>query len=197
MFWLDQEIEKWQAKLTESAVCTGDDVEELKQHLCEEMAELEESGLSQAEAFLIADMRLGDSGRIDEEFITADPALGITHRLAWTARYVGIMAPAIGLCAFVAMVVAPKAHAMWQAAGPKMAEVEWIMATVIHVAEAGWIIILAVLGVLIVLGAVKTRLSRWHDATATTLAFAFNTVSMAWLCGVSIVLAIVAPALMG
>jgi len=65
---LELEIEGWRAFVEQSPAVDGRDVEELEDHLRDQIADLTEAGLTADEAFLIAVKRLGSIDEISREF---------------------------------------------------------------------------------------------------------------------------------
>ena len=65
---LELEIEEWRAFVEQSPAVDGRDVEELEDHLRDQIADLTEAGLTADEAFLIAVKRLGSIDEISREF---------------------------------------------------------------------------------------------------------------------------------
>ena len=65
---LEEQIDAWRAHLRRSTAVTGPDVEELEDHLREQMASLGEDGLSGDEAFLVAVKRIGAIDELTREF---------------------------------------------------------------------------------------------------------------------------------
>lgn len=64
---LESEIAQWRA-LVEDAAIGGRDVEELESHLRDQIADLQEVGLADDEAFLIAVKRMGSADDLSREF---------------------------------------------------------------------------------------------------------------------------------
>jgi len=83
MFDLNVAIINWRKALGAQPNFQKTDLEELEDHLREEIAELEQSGLSQEEAFLIASRRLGNPEDLNGEFAIADPERRRSFRLSW------------------------------------------------------------------------------------------------------------------
>ena len=104
---LDKRIEQWRTDLAGSEVLGSSDIDELENHLREEIARLKASGLSQAEAFLVARHRLGDADRLAEEFAKINPSVVWRKRLFWAAAglFGYIMATYIAKCASAGFVV--------------------------------------------------------------------------------------------
>ena len=65
---LELEIEEWRAFVQQSPAVDGRDLEELEDHLRDQIADLMEAGLTADEAFLIAVKRLGSIDELSREF---------------------------------------------------------------------------------------------------------------------------------
>src|SRR5687768_14325507 len=65
---LEQHIEAWRAHLRKSRTISGSDAAELEDHLREQIASLEEDGLAEDEAFLVAVKRMGAVDALTREF---------------------------------------------------------------------------------------------------------------------------------
>src|SRR5688572_15759499 len=65
---LEQQIEAWRAHLRKSRTISGSDAVELEDHLREQIASLEQDGLSDDEAFLVAVKRMGAVDALTREF---------------------------------------------------------------------------------------------------------------------------------
>src|SRR5690606_19221613 len=65
---LERQIEAWRRHLLRSRAITERDVEELEDHLREQIASLKADGLSEDEAFLVAVKRLGSIDALTREF---------------------------------------------------------------------------------------------------------------------------------
>src|SRR5690606_20407730 len=68
---LEKQIDAWRAHLRRSRAITGSDVEELEDHLREQIASLGADGLSNDEAFLVAVKRMGAVDALTREFARA------------------------------------------------------------------------------------------------------------------------------
>ena len=68
MFELDREISRWSNTVRTGGKVREDDLIELEAHLSEEIANLQQSGLSDEESFFVAIMRIGNTGELEEEF---------------------------------------------------------------------------------------------------------------------------------
>lgn len=65
---LEERIAEWRTWLSRRPAIAGADVEELEDHLRSQVGELEEAGLAEDEAFLVAVKRLGDLDALSREF---------------------------------------------------------------------------------------------------------------------------------
>ena len=65
---LELEIEEWRTFVEQSPAVDGRDLEELEDHLRDQIADLMEAGLTADEAFLIAVKRLGSIDELSREF---------------------------------------------------------------------------------------------------------------------------------
>lgn len=79
MFDLNQSITQWQRKLASAGPVTQDERDELAEHLKEQVAELQQTGLSEEESFLVASQRLGDARQLTDEIMHANPARRWVH----------------------------------------------------------------------------------------------------------------------
>lgn len=82
---VEKQIEQWRAGMAESETLGGSTVEELENHLREQMGDLKASGLSDEEAFLITRRRLGETEVLAAEFAKVNPSRRFTNRLLWMA----------------------------------------------------------------------------------------------------------------
>jgi len=83
MFDLNTEILRWRKDLAGRDVCHTRDLDELEDHLREEIGRLSRAGLSHEEAFLIATHRLGPNGELSSEFAKVNPAPFWSRRFFW------------------------------------------------------------------------------------------------------------------
>ena len=89
MFDMTSSITQWQRNLASTGSVKQDEVEELTAHLLEQVQQLEETGLTKEESFLIASRRLGDAQTLAEEFVNADPKRLWVQRVLW--GLIGVM----------------------------------------------------------------------------------------------------------
>ena len=82
---LDKRIEQWRARLAASETLSSAEINELESHLREEIAGLAKTGLSEAEAFLVARHRLGDAAELEGEFAKVYGHRRSLQRLSWMA----------------------------------------------------------------------------------------------------------------
>lgn len=80
---LNQKIKEWQNHLLQDQSLSIEDVEELKSHLKMSIDDLQESGLSEEEAFLIAQHRMGAVSSINAEFAKVNSAYVWRKRIIW------------------------------------------------------------------------------------------------------------------
>jgi hypothetical protein len=93
-FDLNGEIRRWRDALALSPEFCGQDIDELECHLSDSLVELQNKGLSEEEAFIIATRRLGSVPALAKEFGRVNnPALW-TDRLLWMVlgcAFIGIV----------------------------------------------------------------------------------------------------------
>jgi hypothetical protein len=65
---VESQIAEWKAYVANAAAVNGHDVEELEDHLRQQIADLNEAGLTDDEAFLVAVKRMGDLDTLSREF---------------------------------------------------------------------------------------------------------------------------------
>jgi hypothetical protein len=85
MFNLNDQISKWRSNLAASQTLERSDIDELENHLREEIEHLMALKLSQEEAFYVALHRLGDTGSLAEEFAKINGSVLWSKRLFWAA----------------------------------------------------------------------------------------------------------------
>ena len=68
MFNLDTSIAAWRRTLEHNPVLVGDDLDELEQHLRDQIEALKAEGLTDKKAFEQALERLGDYGSAEQEY---------------------------------------------------------------------------------------------------------------------------------
>jgi len=83
MFELNKSVSAWRQGLLSTGYCTRIEIEELEEHLREEVRTLENKSLSTEEAFIIASKRLGDPKEISREFGKIDLSNFWRSRLLW------------------------------------------------------------------------------------------------------------------
>lgn len=83
MFDLNEAIVQWRAALKAQPNFRGSDLDELEDHLREEILALKGSGLTEEEIFLVSSRRLGKPEDLNGEFAIADPATRRNFRLRW------------------------------------------------------------------------------------------------------------------
>jgi hypothetical protein len=65
---VESQIAEWRAYVANAAAVNGHDVDELEDHLRQQIVDLNEAGLSDDEAFLVAVKRMGDLDTLSREF---------------------------------------------------------------------------------------------------------------------------------
>ena len=69
MFDLEKSIAAWRKELSSAGIHQPQILDELESHLREEMATLRRTGISDAEAFVIAAKRIGNAAALKQEFV--------------------------------------------------------------------------------------------------------------------------------
>lgn len=85
MYDLNKRIKQWRAYFAQTQSLEKTDIDELENHLREEIDHLKELKLSEEEALLVAKHRLGDSASIAEEYAKIDYSHIFRRRLFWAA----------------------------------------------------------------------------------------------------------------
>jgi len=80
---VEKQIEQWRASLGGTETLGAADIRELESHLREEIDHLKSLSLSEDEAFLVAQHRLGDTARLEQEFAKIHPHGWLVSRLCW------------------------------------------------------------------------------------------------------------------
>jgi hypothetical protein len=102
MFDLDQAITTWRQQMLAAGIETSDVLNELENHLREEMNALRSSGMSQDQAFVMATVRLGNPVSVQSEFNKIRPDRRLPMLIAFFALLVtGILLSATSLLAIV------------------------------------------------------------------------------------------------
>lgn len=83
MFDLNSAISSWRMNLSEKQTCAKSDIDEMETHLREEIDSLTASKLSEQEAFLVANHRLGDTDTLAAEFAKVNTSILWRNRLFW------------------------------------------------------------------------------------------------------------------
>jgi hypothetical protein len=107
MFNLNDQISKWRCGLAASQTLETSDIDELENHLQEEIERLTDLKLSQEEAFYVARHRLGDAASLTEEFAKINGSVLWQKRLFWAAvgLFSYIIATYTAKCASASFVV--------------------------------------------------------------------------------------------
>jgi hypothetical protein len=85
MFDLNKSLRDWQQQLRQGEGCSHDNIDELEEHLREEMEGLTQVGLSREEAFLLGTRRLGNIDFLNDEFGKVNTRFVWLNRLRWMA----------------------------------------------------------------------------------------------------------------
>jgi len=83
MHSIEDRIQEWREALNSQEVCDAADLDELELHLREEITNLTDTGLSPAEAFMVASGRIGDVSPLAQEFAKVKPNAVFRKRLLW------------------------------------------------------------------------------------------------------------------
>ena len=83
MFDLNEAIVQWRGALKAQPNVQSSDLDELEDHLREEISNLSGSGLTEEEIFLVSSRRLGKPEDLNGEFAIADPTTRRNFRLRW------------------------------------------------------------------------------------------------------------------
>ena len=83
MFNLDEQIIKWRDSLEKSNSLKITDIDELENHLRDEINELRESKLSEQEVFLIATRRLGQTDNLADEYSKINKRRIFKQKVSW------------------------------------------------------------------------------------------------------------------
>ncbi len=82
-FDLNEAVHSWRHNLAASPSLTAENLDELESHLRDGIGKLQPIGLSPAEAFMVARVRIGSADRLDAEFEKANPERLGVNRLKW------------------------------------------------------------------------------------------------------------------
>jgi hypothetical protein len=82
---IEQRIADWRVELAQSQALSAADIDELENHLREEVGHLQATDLSEVEAFLVARHRLGDTGGLAGEFRKVNGDRRPLELLSWMA----------------------------------------------------------------------------------------------------------------
>ncbi|MDP9026553.1 MAG: permease prefix domain 1-containing protein [Actinomycetota bacterium] len=99
---LESQITQWRAAVTRNRAVDTADVEELEEHLREQVGELESTGLSEEEAFLVAVKRLGAVDLVTAEF-AREHGDRLWKQLVLTGEATGRSKPMLAMLAFAAV----------------------------------------------------------------------------------------------
>lgn len=101
MFELNKSVNDWRRRLLTTGYCSRLELEELEEHLRQEVKTLESMSLSTEEAFIIASRRLGEPEEISREFGKVDLGSFWRSRLLWIVT--GVLLYTLGSSLCVAM----------------------------------------------------------------------------------------------
>jgi len=195
MYDLNQSIKNWSSAISQNGTCSTDEMQELEAHLREQVADLVDVGLSEQEAFSVGVSRIGKPGEVCGEYEKVSPM-----RL-WRRRLFILLwaAPAIGTGCFAAILLLPKAQAIWQSADTSGAPA-WPLATsrlifelVVHY---GVYILIAAVAAMILFDSRAKSWSRHRHLPVSVLAFSANAAVLIALTCLCILFAIIVPAAM-
>jgi len=129
MFDINEQIIKWRSNLAQSETLAGSDIDELENHLREEIEQLTGLKLSDEEAFLIAAHRLGGTDSLAGEYAKINRGMKFRRRLSlmiagilayllathfaisaskgfiWIAAAVGIRGYTLGFVGFISQIL--------------------------------------------------------------------------------------------
>jgi len=187
---VEQQIERWRTAVLRGPAMTAGDADELESHLRDQIAELEATGLSGDEAFLIAMRRLGQVDTVTAEFAREHgerlwKQLAMVEPEDRAPRRMGIM---IGFAALVAVLVQIARLAVESSAGGG----EWIlrdMSLLVLPALAAYFAVLrrtawrriAVVAAIVVALAVTVNLFPFEPGAATSGLVAIHLPVVLWL----------------
>ena len=83
MFELSEQIGDWRHQMQQNDTCRPSDIDELESHLRDEIEGLRSKGLSDEEAFWVAQHRLGNADNLQSEFGKVNQRLTWQRRLLW------------------------------------------------------------------------------------------------------------------
>ena len=194
MYDLNESITHWKSVLSEKGACSRDEVNELEAHLREQVADLVEVGLSEREAFSVGVSRLGTPNALGTEYAKASPMRIWRHRLATLL----LAAPALGIGAFVAIFLLPRAQAMWETANLDGAP-QWLLSTPSTIFQSlfhyGLYGLVALVAATIALDSRTTSGFRYRFLPFGVIAFTVNAAALVAIALTCTALALVAPAL--
>ncbi len=173
MYDLNRSIRNWSSAISQNGACSTDEMQELETHLREQVADLVDVGLSEQEAFSVGVSRIGKPGEVCAEYEKVSPM-----RL-WCRRLFILLwaAPAIGIGCFTAIMLVPKAQAMWQSADMSGAP-QWPLDTPIFIFELvvhyGVYILIAAVAAMILFDSRVTSWSRHRHLPVSVIAFSAN-----------------------
>ena len=194
MYNLNKSITNWKLAMSRKGACSKDEMQELEAHLREQVADLVDVGLSEQEAFSVGVSRLGVLNELCAEYAKASPMRIWRHRLCTLL----LAAPAVGIGAFVAVFLLPKAQLMWEQANMDGAP-QWLLATPLLIFESlflyGHYALIAVVAAMILFDSRATSWSRYRFLPFGVIAFSVNVAVLVAIATTCTAIALVAPAL--
>ena len=178
--------------MSRKGTCSKDELQELETHLREQVAGLVDVGLSEQEAFSVGVSRLGVPNELCAEYAKASPMRIWRHRLCTLL----LAAPAVGIGAFVAIFLLPKAQHMWEIANMDGAP-QWLLDTPIIIFESlllyGHYALIAVVAATILFDSRATSWSRYRFLPFSVIAFSVNVAVIVAIASTCTAFAMVAP----
>lgn len=108
-FDLEKSMEDWKAGLSQANNMSLDDITELEAHLQDEISELQKTGLSEEECFLVAKRRMGETEELTTEFGKINRGIFIVNQITPYLKgillYVGFLTVAKLLTNISALIV--------------------------------------------------------------------------------------------
>lgn len=121
-FNLDRALQNWREQLTDSSRMNRENLDELETHLRDSVARLRAVGLSEEEAWIIAEMRFGQTKALGEEFEKIQPS--VRRRGLSEKQFIGAL---LGVFALVTAVLVyfdpPSDFINWM---DKVSEPRWL-----------------------------------------------------------------------
>lgn len=83
MFTVEDAVQNWRLELSQRQTMTPADIEEMETHLRDEMDNLQTTGLTQEESFLVASHRIGNADQVAAEFAKINTTVIWKNRFFW------------------------------------------------------------------------------------------------------------------